>query len=349
MKLHLALLLVPIIFIAGCAGIGDIFGGNIVTINTIDNVNGQRDILAIRSIETIPNSPVLPDFPVLLSFIVENQDKFSEAKDAKVDLFDAPIFRKDDPAKPLCNSAPGTCPPESQQGVAWCTAPCNILPGEQKQVNFYLQAPSDTDIAGIRTTAAMNFKVSYDYNARLTYLIPIVNRQEILKRQISGEKLSVQESKSHSSGPIQVDASVFGPQYILGGQNAQIIFKLRNVGSGEVKNNKIDIGKMKISFPADILDVSKGGKITPPSDFTAVTATEFENSKPIEIFKDESRRSILFTLTGVNDLSANNEPFKTFEITASIGGIDPSGNILPGYTYEIKDSTSLDVNPFRNV
>ncbi len=353
------LFLLPVLLVvtAGCAGLPNIFGSNIIDLNTVVNVDGQRDILLIKSIETIPNSPVLPSqgeltasptcptppcirslTTVVLSFLLENQDKINKADNVVVDLFDAPVIRQDTraggvaAAGPLCNSAARPCQPDKcYLGDPNCVS---IFPGEQKQINYFLIAPFQDEIVNIRTTARMDFKVSYQYDASFTYLLPIVGYDEILRRQVTGERLSVQQSKAHSSGPIEIDAELLGSPYALSGQTATMLFKIKNVGSGQVGGvapnaNKIPAGALKVVFDS-------GLNVFSPNDDFVQRGSEWFNSQPIEIYKGESRRSLIFNI--VNNAPIN-EPFKTFHIIARIDN----------YIYELKNNAAIEINSFQNV
>ncbi len=352
-------LLLPLllVFTAGCAGLPNIFGSNIIDLNTVVNVDGQRDILVIKSIETIPNSPVLPSTrgapptvtPVVLSFILENQDKINKADNVVVDLFDAPVMRHDlrnliagtpSAAGDLCNNALKPCIPQSEPGKPICiaAAPCPaVFPGEQKQINFFLIAPFQDEIVNIRTTARMDFKVSYQYNASFTYLLPIIGYDEILRRQVTGDRLNVQQSKAHSSGPVEIDAELLGSPYALAGQTATLLFKIKNVGGGQVAGSsgnsmasKIPVGKLKVTFDSGLNVVSPNG------DFDPIGGNEWVNKQPIEIFKGESRRSLIFSIVNKAQIT---EPFKSFHIIARIDD----------YIYELKNNANIEINSFQNV
>ncbi|MBI4162383.1 MAG: hypothetical protein HY513_01760 [Candidatus Aenigmarchaeota archaeon] len=356
------LLLVLLVFTAGCAGIPNIFGSNIIDLNTVVNVDGQRDILAIKSIETIPNSPVLPSSrgnpaaippipptvtPVVLSFLLENQDKINKADNVVVDLFDAPVMREDTrvgglaSVGPLCNSAARPCQPDKCYfGDPNCVS---IFPGEQKQINFFLVAPFQDEIVNIRTTARMDFKVTYQYDASFTYLIPIIGYDEVLRRQVTGEKLSVQQSKAHSSGPVEIDAELLGSPYALSGQTATLLFKIKNAGSGQVAGSagipmpsKIPPNALEVTFDSGLRVTSPNGDFNCPIGGGAGGAIVCRNAQAIEIFKGESRRSLIFNIVNANQIT---EPFKTFHIIARIDN----------YLYELKNNANIEINSFQNI
>ncbi|HLC67907.1 MAG TPA: hypothetical protein VJI12_03420, partial [archaeon] len=101
MKNVLAVLsILSVLAIAGCSGLPNVFGSDVVTVQTKTVENGVRDVLTINDVQTIPRSPILPDQGVLLSFIISNRDNLRSA-DAYVDLFNAPTMHSK--TGTLCN------------------------------------------------------------------------------------------------------------------------------------------------------------------------------------------------------------------------------------------------------
>src|SRR5437667_78525 len=100
----LSISILSILAIAGCSNIQCVFGCDVVSVQTKTVENGVRDVIAIKDVQTIPKSPLLPDQGVLLSFIIENRDALRSA-DAYVDLFNAPTMKSPDGKS--CNSYTG--------------------------------------------------------------------------------------------------------------------------------------------------------------------------------------------------------------------------------------------------
>lgn len=243
-----ALLLVAVIAAAGCIGGFDPFGGNVIKVQTRSTEEGVRDIIVVKDIHTIPNSPLLPDQEVVLSFVVENRDKIHPAKNVVIDLFNAPGFR-DTATKQLCNSGAGVCKPEGgvecvsvtvvgQAGSTQCRI-SSLLPGEERLIQYTLLAPSREQIANIRTQARLDFKVLYDFESTMNFVIPAVNKDEVIRRQREGETITMVFDKSFSSGPVRVDVEPLGVNYLLDGFETILLFHIKNVGSGNIRDSEI--------------------------------------------------------------------------------------------------------------
>lgn len=246
----------------------------------------------------------------------------------------------------------GTCPadssfqPCSQQTIGtpglhrYCipdqcgAGGCKILPGEEKPVNFVMMTPTEGDIKNIKTETKLNFKTTYNFDGSLSYIVPAVNTEEILKRQRSGDKTNLFTTKSHSSGPVQIDVELQGAPYILANYEAVLLFKIKNRGSGTLVKSQIDASAMRILFPPEFV-------VTPNEKFTCAPSsggTECTNSVAngvIPLYRDESRSSLRFSVKLREPLL---EPFRSYPITADVK-----------YFYELRNSVDLTINPFQNV
>ncbi len=258
----------------------------------------------------------------------------------------------------ICQATTGS-PEQSRYCVPdQCAMPngCDVLPGEEKQVNFFLRTPGEAEIANIKTDTKLDFKVVYDFDGTLTYLIPAISTDEIIKRQRSGDKTTLFTSRSYSSGPVQVDVQIQGAPYMLSDSSGRItdtvlLFSIKNVGSGNIVNSQINSGDMTIVFPPEFvadeerhsdkfectktnegtlcINVGKGGedRTRPKNDPN--------NIGIIPLYKDESRSSLYFTVHIAQPLQ---EPFRTFQISSYVT-----------YRYELRNSVALTINPFQNV
>ncbi len=351
--------LFALILISGCVGIPDVFGRDVIAVQESTVKNGARDIIDLHDIMTIPKSPLLPDQQVIFSFIVANNDNLKRAH-MVVDLFNAPTMRDITGARP-CNLYVGGsgstmatqryCLPDQ------CGLPngCDVLPGEEKQVNFQLRTPGEAEIANIKTDTKLDFKVTYDFDGTLTYLIPAISTDEIIKRQRSGDKTTLFTSKSYSSGPVQVDMQIQGAPYMISDSNRAtdtvLLFSIKNVGSGDIANSQINSGDMTITFPPEFaVDGARQSDKFQCGEFSEGTLCinigkngedsgkrkdDPNNVGIIPLYKDESRSSLYFTVRLKQPLQ---EPFKTFRITSIVN-----------YQYELRSSVGLTINPFQNV
>jgi hypothetical protein len=239
------------------------------------------------------------------------------------------------------------------------------LPGEQSvpPVTFQLKAPTQAEIAGIKTDTELNIKTNYDFDGSFVYIIPVVNIEEIIRLQTEGKKLTIEESKMHSSGPVMIDAEFIGAKYILSStegsstppQKSIINFKITNTGKGSIKDSKIEISTVdfgtspdELANPPDNSATRKGIFIIFPEDLEVKEVpgnfecaqlglgTRCRNKVTIQIFKDESRVSMRFGV--VPKLLPVGTPFRSTTIKAFVW-----------YNYELRNTVSITINPFQNV
>ena len=345
--MKIALLMLLVVFAAGCTGLSGIFGGDVLNIKQNIIQDGQKDILVVKDVATIPKSPMLPEQSFIFSFLVENVDKAETAKNVVVDLFNAPTVKNQ--KGDLCNTASGNgCVQENNECTE--TKKCTILPGEQIPINFLLKTPEKEEIVNIETTPTLDYRVRYDFRSAALYVMPSVNYDEIRKNQKSSDKIDVQITKSYGTGPVRVDMELFGTPYILSGQPATFIFKITNAGSGNVVGSQIDANKLRVEFPFDMLDKDAVLKLpdgesinlenfkTNSEKFSCVTISPgsriaCSNTNPIQMYKDQTRGSLRFEITKTATLS---QPFLSYDIRASVD-----------YTYELRGSKSITVKPFE--
>ncbi len=172
--------------------------------------------------------------------------------------------------------------------------------------------------------------------------MPAVDTQEIIKRQRSGDKTELFTTKSHGSGPVQIDAELQGAPYILSNLEAVLYFKIKNRGSGTLVKSQVDNGKMEILFPLEF-EVVRGQhsekfdcQLT--AGGTLCTNNVVKNNQDlgtIPLYRDESRSSLRFTVRLKAPLL---EPFRSYPITATVK-----------YNYELRNDIGITVNPFQNV
>jgi len=377
-----------LVFITGCTGLpfdlGNFFRNDVIQVQPVYIQEGVRDVVVISNKQTIPSSPMLPNTPVLFSFIIENMDDLKDATNVDIEMFDAPTFydqfMKDSSGKNLpCNNGPQFCRPTVNDETA-CSKEfnelCTILPGEQKLVNFKLLSPKDDDIAGIKTETALSFKLDYDFQGSLIYVVPVVNFDEIIQRQRAGDTATLMLSKSQSSGPLQIDVEIQGTNYILADQTGILNFKIKNVGKGNILNSKVEPTKFVVIFPPDLPVTGY-----PDSLFTCDGKNTIQNrvSTALDIARDifsgnwgSFWKTTSGVIVGSNVLNVDNVPdgstvctniktielfrdetqttmrfevkkenlnvpFRSYDIRASID-----------YTYELRDRFDVTINPYGN-
>ncbi len=381
------LLVFLVIFVAGCTSIPFLPGSDVLNIQNVITTENPKDVIVIENAQISPASKgntVFPDQNVDLLFNLVNKDDVKTAL-TSTDIFNAPLFR--DSAGQLCNQI--GCKPVDQAGVEYCTgtSKCSILPGEEKQISVEMKTPRETDIAGIITKTAIDFKANYDFVGALVYTMPAVNLEEIRARQRGNEKTEIQFSKAQSSGPVKIDVSLVGPTYVLAGQPAILVFKIKNVGSGTVFNSKIDTAKevqieqeiISISSIGDILDRFLKGQGLQEVVFHGMTIKFPQDTQVVEWPGCNADRT-----TGICTMPDGNSEEKGFNCALNNDGTTDCFNVEPielfrdesrtslrfkvntnvpegvpfksftirayvGYNYELRKSIEVTVNPFYNV
>jgi hypothetical protein len=306
--------LVMIVLVSGCTYLPfDWFGKDVINVQNVVTREKTVDVGIVKETLTIPKSPLLPDQPVVLSFIIENKDDLKPLRNVIVDLYNAPLFKNAQGG--LCNlyqQGIKMCLPENNE----CTQnnvqnnACEILAGEEKMIIYNLMSPTEKEIVNIRTQEKLDFKVNYNFDGSLLYTVPVVNMEEIVNRQRQGEKTTVQISKAHGSGPLQIDAELFGSPYILSGYSATFLFKIKNLGSGVLTGkNEIAERALTIEFPAELVN----GYLITPGDYrynVIGAARDFSNlidlvpgPKDIESYEYPVTSDVVSQITGYGTTS----------------------------------------------
>ena len=247
----MSLSIIAILLVSGCVQLSGIFGGDVLSISKKISEEGLKDVVVIKDATSIPRSPALPDQPVLFTFILENVDKAESARSVYVELFNAPLFKAYDqnlgPKSPLCNQG-STCQPD----ICGKSRPCEIFPGEQRSINFQLLAPTESEIARIKTDTELSYKATYKFKGNLLYTIPVVNQKEIEISQRQGRSIGLTEQVTHGSGPVQIDVQLFGTPYLLSGFSGTFIFNVKNKGKGNIVGSQIEERRLVIEFPREL-------------------------------------------------------------------------------------------------
>ncbi|MFH0949298.1 MAG: hypothetical protein V1802_02315 [Candidatus Aenigmatarchaeota archaeon] len=332
MKLYY-IILPLIVLVTACTGLPNIFGGDVLNINTIINQEGPKDSVVIKNVQTIPTSPMLPDRDIEFFFSIENKDDQKPAENVAVSLFDAPTFK--DREGTLCNSAGSKCIPD----ICYEGHVCELPPGDEKVITYKLKAPSKTDIVDLETPTKLNFKVNYDYDTSLIFIVPVVDMEEVLARQRAGAKTTIDISKIHGSGPVKIDAEIVGAPYMLEGYTSVINFKIKKTGSeaGTIEGSVIPIGSMTIKIPK-ILNSKHSDKIFNNDYSTKIPfggeaeqdLDVWTNQQPISLYKGETKTSLRFEVSP----EPITVPFQSYDITATLD-----------YTYEVRGSESVKISP----
>jgi hypothetical protein len=254
--LLLIALMVALVFSSGCViqGILNIFGSDVVKISRSSSTTGTNNVIVVTNKRTLPDNTVFPDTKTQVFVTLENKDNDPSkiAKNVFIDMFDVGLFKgvkydsvkqKDDPEP--CYIHPDYCFPNVCSKVSKCPMPI----GSTKEMEFMLRSPNINEIAGIRTPTSLRFKVSYDYSGSSSYEVLVVDYNEIVRRQRSGEQLSTALNDIRGSGPIAITVTERVP-FVTTGTDTAINFRLVDRGNGEPKNSTIEKGKLVIEFPS---------------------------------------------------------------------------------------------------
>lgn len=356
-KIVIIVSLVSILAVSGCVSqgsnffdslfgkVGDIFGLDVVKPSRSVSSVGVTDPITIDKVWTLPENRVLTDTTLQVFMEISNRDNDpSKQGYPKVNIFDASVF-KDRNGNAFCNTYslpksidecgpnPSTC---GLSAVRDDENKCELKIGATKQIDFTLKAPSGKDIANVITKAKINYKVQYPYKGGTNYEILVVSYDEILRRQKDGKALTTNLIDTKGSGPIKVDITL-GTPYVISGElstttNAYISFKLRNAGSGSLKDSTIEKDGFKVLIPLEL------GSSIKSQDFDCGSEGQdnvCRNKEPIRFFKSESE-PFQIIVSDIKTLDAGT-PYRTHLIRSEVF-----------YDYELRGSAEVEINPIIN-
>lgn len=348
-----------VVLAAGCTN--SIFpGADVIKISNPVSVEGFDDVLQVKDIGTIPRGVVQTGQDIQLSFIIHNLDEQKSAEKVRVDMFDATIFKNSDDV--FCNSPGVMCTPSSSSE---CTGNgCTILPREERIITYDLKAPSEEDIARISSEGEMKFRIFYDYQGTTFFRFPVIDLDEIKKRQRTDQTVDIDSPKFVGSGPIKTDVSIQGNEFALEDQITSIIVKVSDSGNrryGALKDSSVEKGKMKIYFPEEFTIESapkycpagsstctNNDKTDEPNSFECDGKTETDEGKG-EVWSGKSG-SVCTNMGKIDLIKGSSIPF-LFKLKAPRLDIEPYKSydirVEIDYTYEIRDSAKITVLPLE--
>ncbi len=305
----LTILIVALVFSSGCTqDVWKLLGFNLKK----DNVVELNDILVVEDKNSFPASPVLPNSPVKLTYVIENKDPDKSVQSVGTDIFDACMFEV------------------TAGGFSGET----IFPRGSKYVKFELMAPTREEIGNIKHICDVKFYVDYDFSGNTLYDIVTINPEEIEQMQQAGKKVTLHVMKGLGSGPIKLDAQVLGVgEGVIGGQEIPFEFIVSNRGKGILKDNIISSRDVHIFFPKDMVgscnNIDTENSAGSFSCGSSGADCECTNQESIEIFKGESSPIIFRVTTTIP------EKQRTHTVRANFD-----------YTYELRDSHKIEVRPY---
>ncbi len=272
--LLIVVILASVLVISGCTAV-DPFNINKPTTKV-----GTGDILSIKEVRTIPYSPIIPGEDVTLEFVLENLDDEKSAQRVYVDLYDSAFMKCKnwDTVNKKCIPVNMKCYQYNPDGV------CEILPLDQEQIFYELQAPTTAEIADITSSAQVSFRAFYSSSGGTTMDMIIADYDEVIRAQRTGQSIQATSSKSLASGPVEIEVELLNRDYALSGKSATIKFQIIDRGSygGSVTKSQIEIGALMIDFSQLI-----GSNIGAAS---SLTVDDIEYRTP-DTSGDDSRRA----------------------------------------------------------
>jgi hypothetical protein len=304
-----------IVLMSGCInlpfGIKNLFGGDVVNVATSVEKIGASDVIEIKDVLVLPHPPLLPNQEMTLSILLQNKGD-EPVENVYVELYDAPNFH--DIRGRLCNRDNGECFSETGCNI---NDKCQLSPGEERDILFRMLTPNKDK----KSRPTLSYSVKYDYETNSLLSIPIINEQEIIKRQRAKQPLPLNKKLSVGDGPIQVEISS-KEDFILSGQNAAIVFQIKNKGQGidiELEKNSVEI----IFDDFGTIDEKS------PAPFSCENNRCVNNQK-ITIYNRKSP-PLYFLIKNVKDVDV----FETQLIRAKVK-----------YTYELRGSETIEVKPY---
>ncbi len=321
------------------------FGINLQNVQAQEKTKREiADVITIADAYTLPKPPVLTSQPFDLFIELESKEK-EKIISGYLELYDTSVFH-------------------NQSNVSQTFT---LLPTEKRVFDFSFLAPTNEEIANVKLTPRISFRVLYDFSTSSSLDVVAVNLEEVRKAQQAGESLSFVSNKVLGSGPVKIDISLVGSDYVLAGYPFLLQLKLLNEGRGMLKGNEIKKGKLKLIIPdgfeivnyediSSILSCEEGvgvsgeeglgwsEKVTRTAYALIRTITglvtgsssmacrcECENIKPIKLYQRESAPITL--KLRAPDITA---PYQTFVFRASAS-----------YTYELRDYIDITVQPIE--
>lgn len=250
MKIYIFVLVLIIFLFSGCIDPCSTFGlcKQTAKVKTNEEQLGPRDVISVSNIRLLPSSPLPTDQSVLLTLILKNRDvqPMKTVENVIVELIDAPTFK----------SSIGKCNPLPQINCISneCNArnPCNLISGSEKEIYFNLITPSKKEIGNIITRVKLKFHILYNFISNTKFDAVVVNPLEIIRKEMEREVLTLKRFITYSSGPIRIEIEIKGQEYLLGNSDATIIVKIKDEGSGNIKENIILPNNMFVVFPKSI-------------------------------------------------------------------------------------------------
>lgn len=216
-------LLVLVLLVSGCTGLPGF------------NIFGQKeevkempeDVISVENINVLPAPPIIAGDQFSLSFNMVNYEEDDPVYNVGYRVLDAG----------LCGE------PVSGDKSRKFIEP--FVPGQVEFVEWTFKTPESRDIAYIKTTCPVRFKVSYDYFAESEIEVNVISEDRYMQLQQSGEFATFTPTLTVGRGPIKIYMELGAAMPIRAGSILPVYLIVENKGSGlfdEVAQGELFLG-----------------------------------------------------------------------------------------------------------
>src|SRR3989339_488139 len=236
---------------AGCVSqLTDVFGSDVIDISRIDQSPGLNDLVSLESARFLPEKNAYPEQEIrfFANIVSHETDPGVTLDGVYFEVYDATQFKNED-GTVLCNSD------VDPRGITTCQADvctfgkmCDLSAGETQTLDIKLRAPLSRELANVRTPISLNYRVRYHHTSISNYNVVVVSRDEILRLQQEGKKLSQTVYHVSNAGPIQlVFEETGGGAFGTPERTMFLSIKAINLGNGAPVGNKLT--SLKVTLP----------------------------------------------------------------------------------------------------
>ncbi len=321
-NISIALLLLIIVSASGCIGTGG-----------KRTIEASSDVLKFEETTVIPNPPIFAGDVFSISFRIQNFDELKDAENAILKLYDWGMCK------------PKICTPNnwvSEKKESYSVKFDTIMAGDMQFIECDFRAPSQEEIAGIKTVCPIRFKLSYDFSGTTTTDLTVISDEKYRDLQKSGKVPSVMSTQTKSRGPIKVDFEFLADQPVRAteGRKIPLYIRIENKGQGKIEQDEKGRNKinMKVLIPEELLSQCSSNMCDGWFDGSSKNGKcelTLKNEKEIEFIKGKSE-PIRCELTTDNIKKIIDE--KTFYISSNID-----------YTYQINNQINIPIKPLKVV
>jgi len=321
--LVLVFLLVPVVFVSGCAEGGNVFSIFSSIFEQKETVVASPDVLLVKEEHVIPEQPISANSHFSLIFQVVNvgdaEKGDKEARNVSVYAYDWGLCH------PLDGSGNPIDTDYSSEIGGIANQPQPIYPGGAELVEFNFKAPTNSELGNMEGKCPIRYRVEYTFDAFTTSDIAIVPKERIIQASKAGEDITVSPIQTQSRGPLKISVDFDIKQPVSTGIIIPAIIKVRDEGSGMYE--KVPQGMLKIEFPSDF-EVLGCESVNWMGNSKSNTQTNSQGDIPLIKGETPSIRCSLRFKGTINDI-------KTYNVKAEI----------IGYEYPLYEEEEVTIKP----